>query len=116
MPWYIDDVEDKIQTALGMNHLTAIEIGCLDCKSWVANEFLDVLCSYDMPEYGIDKLTLLLFKKTCEPIEEEVVSRLANISTRLSHLQLQSMHNLSEAGRMSLAGLFRQIVQNNPPI
>ena len=56
MPWIIGDVEDKIQTALGMGHLTSLDIYGLDCKSWVANEFLDVLTCYDLPESGLDKL------------------------------------------------------------
>ena len=43
VPWIIDDVEDKIQNALGMGHLTCLFIFFLCCKSWVANEFLDVL-------------------------------------------------------------------------
>ena len=67
MPWIIDDVEDKIQTALGMNHLNSLEIYNLSCKSWVANEFLDVLTCYDLPERGLDKLILSGFKKECEP-------------------------------------------------
>ena len=56
MPWIIDDVEEKIQTALGMGHLNSLEIIEIDCKSWVANELLDLLCSYDLPEKGLDKL------------------------------------------------------------
>ena len=50
IPWIIDDVEDKIQTALGIDNLTSLHIENLYCKSWVANEFLDMLCSYDIPE------------------------------------------------------------------
>ena len=56
MPWYIDDVEEKIQTALGMNHLFSLGIRSLNCKSWVANEFLDMLTCYDLAENGLDKL------------------------------------------------------------
>ena len=50
MPWITDEVEYKIETALGMGHLSILHIHALDCKSLVANEFLDVLCSYDLPE------------------------------------------------------------------
>ena len=57
-PWIIDEVEEKIQTALGMNHLTSLRIDVLEAKSWVANEFLDVLTCYDLPDHGLDKLTL----------------------------------------------------------
>ena len=67
MPWIIDDVEDKIQTALGMNHLNSLHIWGLNCKSWVANEFLDVLTCYNLPEHGLDKLELYGFDKQCEP-------------------------------------------------
>ena len=34
----------------------------------------------------------------------------------LSHLQLSSMDELTEAGRLSMVSLLRQIVQSNPPI
>ena len=61
MPWLIDDVEDKIQTALGISQLNSLHVYGLICKSVVANEFLDLLCSYDMPEYGLDKLSLVYF-------------------------------------------------------
>ena len=57
MPWLIDDVEDKIQTALGITQLNSLHVSNLKSKSVVANEFLDLLCSYDMPEYGLDKLS-----------------------------------------------------------
>ena len=116
MPWIIDDVEDKIQTALGMGHLSSLEIRGLDCKSLVANEFLDLLCSYELPENGLDKLIFNKFYRYCEPFEEEVISRLANICPLISHLQLSSMYELSEAGRLSMVSLFRQIIQNSPPI
>ena len=61
MPWIIDDLEDKMQAALGVDPLTSLVISGLDCKSIVANEFLDALCCYDMPEHGIDMLTLNSF-------------------------------------------------------
>ena len=61
MPWIIGDVEDKIQTALGMEHLNKLEIHDLECKSWVANELLDILPCYDLPEHGLDKLTFISF-------------------------------------------------------
>ena len=88
MPWIIDDVEDKVQNALGMGHLSSLYILGLDCKSVVANEFLDVLCSFDLPEEGLCKLILYDFKRQCEPFEDEVLSRLANICPYLSHLEL----------------------------
>ena len=50
MPWIIDDVSDKVETALGMNHLKSLLFRGLNCKAWVANEFLDLMCSYDLQE------------------------------------------------------------------
>ena len=82
----------------------------------VANEFLDVLCSYDLPEEGLTKLIFYNFKPQCEPFEDEVVSRLAKMCPLLSHLELRDMCDLSEAGRVSMASLLRQIIHNNPPI
>ena len=77
MPWILGDVEDKIQAALGVDPLTSLHIRFLNSVSWVANEFIDALCSYEMLDCGIDKLTLDGFYKKCEPFSEEVVSRLA---------------------------------------
>ena len=62
MPWIINDVEDKIQAALGMSHLNSLEIKELDCKSWVVNELIDLLCCYDLPENGLAKLQFIFFK------------------------------------------------------
>ena len=67
MPWITNDVEEKIQTSLGMNHLTSLQISGLECKSWVANEFLDILTCYDLPEHGLDKLIFIEFWPMCEP-------------------------------------------------
>ena len=33
MPWIIDDLEDRIETALGMEHLTSLDIVNLNSKS-----------------------------------------------------------------------------------
>ena len=86
MPWIIGDIEEKIQTALGMNHLTSLEISGLNSISWVSNEFLDVLTCYDLPEHGIDKLIFNYFYPQCEPFQDEVISRLANMCPQITHL------------------------------
>ena len=52
-----------------MNHLNSLYIEELNCKSWVANEFLDVLTCYDLPEHGHDNLILSGFRLQCEPFE-----------------------------------------------
>ena len=95
-----------MQAALGVDPLTSLHIEGLNCKSIVANEFLDALCCYDMLDHGIDMLTLDNFLEF-EPISEEVVSRLAEICPRLSHLQLSGMYWLTETGRLSIVSLFR---------
>ena len=111
MPWIINDVEEKIQTALGMGYLTSLEIFGLDSKSWVANEFLDVLTCYDLPENGLDGLIFDNFEPLCEPFEKEVMDRLANMCSQILHLELICMSDLNEAGRLSMVNLFRQIIQ-----
>ena len=116
MPWIIDDVSDKVESALGTSHLTSLKFNNLNCKSWVANEFLDLMCSYDIPEQGLEKLRLHFFIKSVEPLEEEVLTRIATMCTNLANLKLRDMYNLSEAGRLSMVSLVRQIVQSNPPI
>ena len=107
MPWIIDDVSDKVESALGMNHLTSLKIDKLNCRPQVANEFLDLLCGYDVPEQGLEKLILNDFSTDCEPFEEEVLTRLANLCTQISHLQMSEMNSLTETGRLSMANLFR---------
>ena len=58
MPWITDDVDDKVEIALGPGHLSSLDISYLECESWVANEFLDLMCGYDLPEQGLEKLKL----------------------------------------------------------
>ena len=50
-----------------MNHLNSLIVGRLSCKSWVANEFLDLLTCYDLPEHGLETLVLSDFKSQCLP-------------------------------------------------
>ena len=88
----------------------------MTCKSWVANEFLDLMCSYELPEQGLNKFRLHDIKPACEPFEEEVLTRLAAMCPNITHLQLSEMSDLSEAGRLSMVTLLRQIIQSNPPI
>ena len=86
MPWIIDDIDEKIQNALGTENLRSIYIHYLECKPWVANEFLDLLTCQDLPEHGLEKLICKEFLPECEPFEEDVVSRLANMCLNISHL------------------------------
>ena len=86
MPWIAEDVSGKVESALGMKHLTSLYIYDLNCKSWVTNEFLDLMCSYDLPEQGLNKLTLTYFSKQCEPFEEEVMTRLAAMCPNITYL------------------------------
>ena len=116
MPWIAEDVSEKVESALGMGNLISLHIEQLGCKSWVANEFLDLMCSYDLPEQGLNKLTLSWFYKQCAPFEEEVMTRLAAMCPNITHLELSVMSFLPEAGRLSMVTLLRQIVQRNPPI
>ena len=62
IPWIVEEVEEKIQTALGMNHLSSLRIEQLEAKSWVVNEFLDLLACSDLPEQGLEQLILKDFK------------------------------------------------------
>ena len=60
-PWIHDDFDEKVENALGSGHLTCLKIEMLACESWVANEFLDLMCGYDLAEQGLDKLILNYF-------------------------------------------------------
>ena len=52
VPWIVDEVEEKISNALGMDQLSSLIIKALICKAVVANEFLDVLTCY-IAEHGL---------------------------------------------------------------
>ena len=82
-PWIIDDINDKIESAIGMDPLTTLEVGGLYCNSTVANELLDLLCGYDLPEQGLEKLIFHDFDPVCEPFEDEGITRLANLCPHL---------------------------------
>ena len=69
-----------------MGHLHSIYISELNSKSFIANELLDVLTCYDLPEQGLNKLSFSYFKPQCFPLEKEVMTRLANMCPNLSHL------------------------------
>ena len=91
MPWIINDVDDKVEIALGPGQLSSLIISRLKCESWVANEFLDLMCGYDLPEQGLEKLILRNLSSFCEPFEDEVITRVANICPHLTHLSLSYM-------------------------
>ena len=115
-PWIIDELEDKIQLALGMKQLTYLHISNLRCKkSFVANEFLDMMCGFDIPDNGLDKLIFSDFFQR-GPFEDEVLTRVANMCPCISYLHLSMMTRLSEVNRLSMVKLFRQIIQQSPPI
>ena len=44
------------------------------------------------------------------------MTRVANMCPYISHLEMSNMNYLTEQGRLSIFSLFRQIVQNSPPI
>ena len=67
MPWITEEVDDKVESALGPGHLFSLSISDLKCESWVANEFLDLMCGYDLQEQGLEKLILRGFELKCEP-------------------------------------------------
>ena len=80
--------------------MKSLDIGFLNSKSWVVNEFLDVLTCYDIPEQGLDKLILNAIGDKCDNFEEEVLTRLANMCPQVSHLQLSNMSHMKEEGRI----------------
>ena len=43
-----------------------------------------MLCSYELPDQGLEKLILDQFKQKSEPYQDEVVSRLSSISFHIS--------------------------------
>ena len=77
-PWIIEDVEDKIQTALGNSPIHSIDILKMQAKTWVSNQFFDLLLCQDIDSNGFQKLSINnLYQSDCESFEEEVLTRLA---------------------------------------
>ena len=74
------------------------------------------MASQDLADDSLKKLVLSNIQQKCFPIEDDVVSRLAQSCTRLQHLQLTGMFELTEEARMSVGGLVREIIQKNPPL
>ena len=83
-----------------MNQLTSLEIDCFHAEPWIANEFLDLLMCYDLPQHGLEKLFLSVIGEMSLPFEEDVLTRLANMCPSITHLQLSEMKDLSEEGRL----------------
>ena len=50
IPWIIDEVEDKIHTTQGNNPIHSIKIIAMQAKSWVFNQFIDLLLCQDISE------------------------------------------------------------------
>ena len=67
IPWIIEEIENKIEVDLGKENLTSLHIESLNCKSYVANEFLEDLCNYNQPEQGLERLILNNLHQLSEP-------------------------------------------------
>lgn len=74
------------------------------------------MANQDLSDDSYKKLILTKMTKRCFPLENDVVSRFAQSCTLLQHLELGDIPNLKEGARMSLACLFREIIQNDPPL
>ena len=68
------------------------------------------MCGYDLPEQGLEKLILSDFSSYCEPFEDEVITRVANICPHLTYLKLSNMSDLEKSGILSMVSLLRQII------
>ena len=77
MTWILDKVEEKINSAYRGVPLESLEIQDLDCKTSVANEFLDLMVSQDLKDDSFKKLILNGMTEQCFPLDEDVLTRLA---------------------------------------
>ena len=83
MAWILEEFEGKINKVYKGEPLESFEIRKLDCKSQVANEVFDVMASQDLADDSLKKLSLSSMQQKCFPIEDDVVSRLAQSCIRL---------------------------------
>ena len=49
----------------------------MKAKSWVVNQFIDLLLCQDIAVHGLEKLNIAGFDPICVPFEEDIMSRLA---------------------------------------
>ena len=63
MQWVVDEVEEKINKVYKGKQLESLKIVNLDCKTWVANEVLDLMASQDLADNSLKNLTLETIKQ-----------------------------------------------------
>ena len=63
MQWVLDEVEEKINKVYKGKQLDSLKIVNLDCKTWVANEVLDLMASQDLADNSLKNLTLETIKQ-----------------------------------------------------
>ena len=53
-PWIADDIEDKIDSAIGSTPIHSLTIPIIEeTKSWVFNQFIDLLVCQDIADQGL---------------------------------------------------------------
>ena len=96
MPWILDEVEEKLNKVYQGQQLESLEIHGLDCKSSVANLFLDFMASLDLKNDSFKNLVISKMTYKCIPIEDDVLSRLAQSCSRLEHLEMTEMNEIDK--------------------
>ena len=76
----------------------------------------DFFASQDINNDSLTKFAIKRIREHAFPLETEVVTRLAQICTRVEHLELSDVSYNDRKAETDMAKLFREIVRNNPPL
>ena len=74
------------------------------------------MASQDLKDDSFEKINIDKMTQLCFPLENDVVLRLSQSCTHLKFLNLTGLSELKEESQMSVVGLLRNIIQNNPPL
>lgn len=90
--WNVEEFQSKIDLVLQGNPMTSFAIEEARCPAAIINELINLLVSQDsIPEVGLNEVTLIDFDDKCSPLDEEILERLADISTNLEKLTVSKV-------------------------
>ena len=90
--------------------MKSISIENIKCSHVAANELLDFITTQDIPEKGLDSLTLSNFSKRCQPLDESILNRLGQSCFNLTQLTVSFVNDLNQENRFKLNDMVAQIV------
>ena len=83
--------------------MTSFAIEEARCSAAIINELIDLLVSQEsIPEVGLNEVTLIDFDDKCSPLDEEILGRLAELSSNLEKLTVSKVKWVPAADKQLL--------------